>query len=73
MAVGPGFTPRLKSGPRLGPNNLASASDLAVLSPRVVPDVRSRSAPSVMTALAGVVHRRQRATDPKHDKRENDQ
>jgi hypothetical protein len=71
--VGRGLARRAKGGPRLGLNRLASAADLAVLRLCVVPDVRSRRAPSVMTALAGVVHRRQRATDPKHDKRENDQ
>jgi hypothetical protein len=39
----------------------------------VVPDVGSWSAPSVMAALARVVHNRQGAADPEHNRRENKQ
>ncbi len=39
----------------------------------VVPDVGSWSAPTVMAALARVVHNRQCAADPDHNRRENNQ
>ena len=39
----------------------------------VVPDVGSWSAPSVMAALARVVHNRQGAADPDDNRRENNQ
>ena len=39
----------------------------------VLPDVRSWSASSVMAALARVVHNRQGAADPEHNRRENNQ
>jgi hypothetical protein len=50
-----------------------SAADLAVPSLCVVLDVGAWSAPCVMAALAGVVHNRQGAANPKHDRRENNQ
>ena len=46
---------------------------LAVPSLCVVPDVRNWSAPCMMAALARVVHNRQRAADPEHDRRQNKQ
>jgi len=49
------------------------ATRLAVSSLCVVPDVGSWSAPSVMAALARVVHNRQGAADPEHNRRENNQ
>ena len=49
------------------------ARRLAVPSLCVVPDVGSWSAPCVMAALARVVHNRQGAADPEHNRRENNQ